>query len=315
MQRFAVLVPILATVVACGDVPVDPGTDAATDPKPDGHDVDPDAAPPARCDLAKPFGAPTLVAGVNGASDDRFARLSADELTIYFASTRPGGPGGLDLYQATRDTRDGSFGTPSLMPISTAADDWGATATADGLGLYFSRRNAAGTGDILLATRGNLQTEFGGEAVLAQVNTTAEDNEPYLTADDRVLYFTSSRDAGYHLYRAERTGAGGFGNVQRLAEVDSPSSDAWAVPSADDLHLIWGSDRADGGNAGRADIWEASRSPGETRFGNIARNAELSSAGTDEPDWLSADGCVIYFASDRAGTTGGLDIWKAQRGR
>src|SRR3954471_6065872 len=56
-----------------------------------------DALPPP-CDLSKPFGAPVLVAGVNSTADEPEAAMSSDELTIYVASSRAGGPGKTDLY-------------------------------------------------------------------------------------------------------------------------------------------------------------------------------------------------------------------------
>ena len=47
--------------------------------------------------------------GVNSTANEGRAVLSQDELTIYFASERPGGVGGIDLWVATRSSRDGSF--------------------------------------------------------------------------------------------------------------------------------------------------------------------------------------------------------------
>ena len=35
----------------------------------------------------------------------------------------------------------------------------------------------------------------------------------------------------------------------------------------------------------------------------------------DAPMSISADGCVLYLSSDRAGGAGGFDIWQAQRSR
>src|SRR5688572_33217350 len=57
------------------------------------------------------FGAPEPVTELNGAGLDSFATLSADALTVYFASTRMGtGTKGLqDVWVATRNARNEPF--------------------------------------------------------------------------------------------------------------------------------------------------------------------------------------------------------------
>lgn len=68
-----------------------------------------------RGDSTSPFGAPVLVPGVNSTSGDGSGVLSSDELEIFFASIRPGGKGSLDIYRATRSTKNDGFGTPTLV--------------------------------------------------------------------------------------------------------------------------------------------------------------------------------------------------------
>src|SRR5262245_13889450 len=58
--------------------------------------------PPPRCNPVSSFGAPVPVTELNTDADDEHPRLTADELTVYFSSSRPGGVGGYDIYQATR---------------------------------------------------------------------------------------------------------------------------------------------------------------------------------------------------------------------
>jgi Tol biopolymer transport system component len=51
-----------------------------------------------------------------------------------------------------------------------------------------------------------------------------------------------------------------------------------------------------------------------TRSGRRPPVSELNLAGAIQgPGWVSSDGCVLYFASDRAGSTN-LDLYVAQRG-
>src|SRR5581483_1283130 len=84
---------------------------------------------------AQTFGdwsAPINVVALNTTSNDEYAVLSRDGLTIYFTSDRPGsqirpdGSRGLDLWVATRDSVDSPiWSEPQNMGprINSAADD------------------------------------------------------------------------------------------------------------------------------------------------------------------------------------------------
>ena len=77
-----------------------------------------DAAMP-RCDPNKPFGAPALVSGLSTADDDSTARLSADELTVFFARG-VAGAGVPDIYTATRASRDAGWGVATMVSGSSS---------------------------------------------------------------------------------------------------------------------------------------------------------------------------------------------------
>jgi hypothetical protein len=74
--------------------------------------------------------------GVNSASNDLHVSLSPDGLTLYFASDRPGGVGGYDLYQT--EWTGTEWGAASLMPgpINSTGSEWGGTVSLDGLTFY-----------------------------------------------------------------------------------------------------------------------------------------------------------------------------------
>ena len=63
--------------------------------------------------------------------------LTSDGLEIFFASSRLGTEGGLDLYRARRPTVDAPFGAVEPVPeISTPFDDTGAYLPGDGTTIY-----------------------------------------------------------------------------------------------------------------------------------------------------------------------------------
>jgi hypothetical protein len=72
-----------------------------------------------RCNPTAPFGAPVPLTNLNSPGNDAGAWLTADELTLYFASDRSGGVGSFDIYVATRTSIDAVFSSPNLVPVST----------------------------------------------------------------------------------------------------------------------------------------------------------------------------------------------------
>ena len=94
------------------------------------------------------FATPTnLGRAVNTAGFEGGPALSADGLTLYFASNRPGGSGGADLWAASRRTATASFGGPrNLGPVlNTRGEDTAPESAAGGLELYFGSDRAGRT--------------------------------------------------------------------------------------------------------------------------------------------------------------------------
>lgn len=97
---------------------------------------------------------PAPVPGVNTSSDELFPLVSADELTIYFASNRPGAAGRYDIYRATRANTSTAFGAAEqVTPLNSIGADLPSWASADDCVMLFtSDRN--GTYGIFIAERG-----------------------------------------------------------------------------------------------------------------------------------------------------------------
>ena len=130
---------------------------------------------------------------VTGVSDET-PRLSPDNLTLYFASARTGGPGLLDIYKVTRPSIGGAWGTPSLVPgVSTANNDkWFVPCAVDNTYMV-SVNNDVGQG-----TLGSQPT------VCAELSSTAAETGPFLSPDCKTIYFASVRSGTNKIYRATR---------------------------------------------------------------------------------------------------------------
>lgn len=98
--------------------------------------------------------APTQAGGLNTTDgDDVTPVLSPNGLTIYFASSRPGGKGSTDLWRATRGTLSDPWSNLTILPnLSSANEDFASWISADDCRLYF-HSNREGSFHAYVATR------------------------------------------------------------------------------------------------------------------------------------------------------------------
>jgi hypothetical protein len=147
---------------------------------------------------------------VNSSNWDNSPSISADGLSLFFDSKRPGGSGGTDLWVTTRPTTDDSWGTPvNLGPtVNGPASDGLPGISADGLALFFSsyedeplRPGGLGGSDIWVTTRATVSDPWGTPVNLGPpINTSADDLSQSFSADGLTLYFGSRRPGGYGNY-------------------------------------------------------------------------------------------------------------------
>ncbi|MHC4205092.1 MAG: TolB-like translocation protein, partial [Planctomycetota bacterium] len=121
-------------------------------------------AEPAKADFI--FGTPTKVPNVNTSSREFNISVSADGLSLYFNSSRPGGIGGIDIWVATRETKDDPWGEPVNLgpPVNTPVNDWGPSISHDSLSLYFDisqSGTSSAVDDIWVATRDAIHGPWG----------------------------------------------------------------------------------------------------------------------------------------------------------
>lgn len=124
--------------------------------------------------------------------------LSADEQTLYFASERPEGLGGKDIYVSTK-MPDGSWGKAENMGVSinTQYNDDSPFIHPDGITLFFSSEGHTSIGgyDIMYSVRKN--GSWGEPVNLGSpINTTEDERFYVLTADGEHGYFSSDRKGG-----------------------------------------------------------------------------------------------------------------------
>jgi hypothetical protein len=259
------------------------------------------------------FELPVNLTELNTVAWDWDPAVSADGLTLYFASDRAGGLGGVDIWRAARPDPASPFAAAqNLTEVNSADYDWGPAISVDGLTLYFTSDRFGGIFDIWCALRPDLASAFEAAMELIEVNSAADDVDPAISADDLTLYFGSTRPLGagaFDVWRSVRSGpSDAFGTPQNVAEANSADQDSDPAVSADGLTLFFASDRI--GTA--FDLFSAERSDLASPFGELTELFAVNSAVGDLSPSISTDGLTLYFASERAGA-GGYDLWSAVR--
>lgn len=147
--------------------------------------------------------APEKVPALNSGARDIPRPPAMAGLVMPFASTRDSG----DLYRtffATRATIGATFASPVVIaelvfPDRSTVDGF---LTEDGLSLFYSSATATGPSDLYVARRRTTADRFEVIQALADLNTPADDRDPWLSPDGTRLFFTSDRDETLAIYEA-----------------------------------------------------------------------------------------------------------------
>ncbi|MBS1634859.1 MAG: OmpA family protein [Bacteroidetes bacterium] len=127
--------------------------------------------------------------------------VSADGNTIYFASDRPGGYGGIDIWYTRRDPATGNWSVPKNAgpKINTAGDEKTPFIHSDSETLYFSsgpNKSAAGHYgfggyDIFYIRKNDKGEWLDAENIGYPINTEADDTGFFVSTDSKTGYFFS----------------------------------------------------------------------------------------------------------------------------
>jgi hypothetical protein len=263
---------------------------------------------------------------VNSTAIDRGPAISKDGLSLYFASTRPGGFGGEDIYVSQRETLDSEWGSPvNLGPIiNTASDDMVPAFSRDGHLLFFATSRLGGFGgvDIWVSRREHTHDDFAwqpAENLGAGVNSTSTDAGPSYFDNDEVgvpqLYFNSNRLGGTgsaNIYVSEQAADGSFGAAVEVVELNDLGTTNRSSIRHDGREIFFTSNRP--GSINTNDLWVATR---ETVFdawsAPINLGATLNSGPLDVQPYISSDRETLFFASTRPGGLGLADLYMSTR--
>jgi len=267
-------------------------------------------------------------ADLNTASLDGCPIQSPDGLSLYQASNRPGGRGGLDIWVATRPSTSAPWGAPTNLgePVNSAADDFCPTPVGKN-GLFFVSREplpgACGQGDIYYTHR----TGAGGWAEPDRLlcspagpNSALDEQGPsWIDPSGRLrgqkqLYFSRSSASPVvagEIYMSTRANGARFGPAAPVTALnDAAANDIQPNVRADGLEVVFSSNRT-GSQA--QDIWVSSRARATDEWSAPTNlGAPVNTAAAETRPSLSKDGSQLLFGR-APGPEGMSDIYLSSR--
>jgi WD40 repeat protein len=264
---------------------------------------------------------------VNSASQDQQPAISKDGLSLYFTSNRPGGFGGFDMYVSQRASIDDDWDLPVNLGsnVNTALNEGNPAFSRDGHAMFFQSDRPGGLGarDIWVSQREHTHDDFDWQTAvnLAGVNSSADDQAPtYFENDDTgvpQLYFASTRSGtlgGLDIFVSEQSIDGSFGSPVHVSELSSLAGDSRPSIAHDGLEIFIQSDRV--GTTGGNDLWASTReTPLEAWSSPINLGSTVNTTFVDNNPYLSSDGTILLFVSDRPGGFGAQDLYMTTRSK
>jgi hypothetical protein len=210
--------------------------------------------------------------------DEYEPRVSADGMTMVFVRRKAGENADLVVAQWTPN---GWSQAAQLDSVNTDADELGPDLSPDGLLLTFYSDRDGGLGgyDLWQCARPSSEAPWGEAKNLGPtVNSVANEYGPSRTPDGTRLYFSSNRP------RSEET---------------TPTGDHWTATLRERRA------RHD------YDLYVCSCAGGEA-WAEATRIDRLSTTADEGAPAVSPSGDFLYFASDRSGGAGGLDLYRVR---
>jgi hypothetical protein len=246
---------------------------------------------------------------INTSGSDTTPTVSVDGHRLYFASDRPGGFGGLDLYVSRRHDKRDDFGWEPPVNLGSGVNT---SAVERGPALLYVPRH-----------RGE-RDDFGGQPPVKMgngVNTSHMEGGPARFEDDVMgvltLYFSSTRPGGMGLediYASTLQPDETYGPAVIVPELSSAFSDSVPAIRRDGLEMFLCSTRT--GQLGGSDIWVSTRPSTSDPWSSPVNLGEVvNSTVLDFRPAISFDGTALYFHSARSGGFGEYDVYVTTRTR
>jgi hypothetical protein len=283
------------------DVPGDSAADVAPDtPRP--------SCLPHWLDHTIQIDPPVALDALNTTNYERDPFVSPDGLTIYFSAVRADSlPATFeDIYTATRPSFAAPFDTAVRYATGSSTDGYETkiSFTTDGKDLVVGSSHMGGKGgvDVWESVWGAAGFGMLQQAKLGAVNDSGNQQDPMISGDGLTLYEAPDTTGTQQIAVATRQDRNhNFSAPAVIDELVDPYGYGTADPaiSVDQRIIIVSSGRY--GTTGGGDLWYATRATVNDAFGTPIQvpGTSVNTTANEGDAHLSADGCELFFASDR----------------
>jgi hypothetical protein len=230
--------------------------------------------------------------------------VTADGLAIYFDRNQ-------DYFRASRASLADDFANPvRIDELATNLNESRISTTADDqLGVFASARTGTlGLLDLWQAERGSDGT-FGvpDSSLFEAVNDAENQFDPELGPDGLDLYWAPAEAGIQRIHHISRLSTSDPFKGPRTLTLDLAGYDQYFDPTiAPDQRVLAFAAKPDGGTP---DLLYTTRPSPNAQFGVVQQIPGVNTSQAEGDPELAADGCTLYFASNREGQ--GSAVWSA----
>ncbi len=257
------------------------------------------------------FAPQNLGDSVNSADLEYYPSITVDDNTLVF--TRRVRGNNEDFFESKRSETGWTRARGMDGDINSNFNEGAQNISQDGEWLIFTGCNfpeGIGSCDLYLSVktkRGWSHPENLGEPI----NTEFWESAPSLSPDKRELYFSSNRPGGFggkDIYVCRRLPDGQWSEPENLGEeINTMGDESCPFVHADNQTLYFTSNGHPG--YGGDDLFLAKRKAGTEWHEVTNLGYPINTIENEGSLVVAADGKTAYYASDRADTRGGLDIY------
>lgn len=251
---------------------------------------------------------------INTNADEYFPFITNDQYLLLYTK-RKNENKDEDLYIATSDeNREWSNGSSFDNQINTIYNEGMSTLVRDGRTLYFTACNRPGIMGPCDIWTGQVQNGQVREvkAILDHPNSESWESQACISCDGRVLYFSSNRPGGLggtDIWVSVKQKDGTWSNPSNLGAPINTDKDEESPFISNDGNRLFFSSTGHIGFGGQ-DIFMSTFDKYRGWSNAFNLGPKINSPFEDLGFVLTADGLSGYFASDRPGGFGGMDIYK-----
>lgn len=255
-----------------------------------------------------PFEPENLGDSVNSELNEYWPSLSLDEKELIFTVMLPLHPGQdnspvhEDFYLSKRSDEHWSRRENFGPPLNTSDNEGAHSVTADGRMLFFTacnRRDGKGQCDIYTSVW--INDSWSSPVNLGSpVNTRHSEKHPSISADGRVLFFTSSRPGGfgsYDIWQSEWNGSEWSVPVNLGDSINTPGTEQSPFLHPDGRSLYFSSTGWTG--MGQGDLFFSKRLKGDRWTRPLNLGYPINTFSDEIGLSVNARGNRAFFASDR----------------